>query len=57
MTNYAEVLEAARAASRAFAVAQQAYRTGQIGDAEFLAAKATYTASEVAFTVARGEAV
>ena len=49
---YELALEKARQASRAFAVAQKAYRTRQIGDAEFLAAKKIYDASGVEFDAA-----
>jgi hypothetical protein len=52
---YNIVLETARAASRAFSVAQKAYRAGGIGDNAFLAAKAEYDESERVFSAARGE--
>lgn len=54
-TEYEVTLETARAAARAFSAAQKAYRAGEIGDSEFLAAKAAYDASDAAFDVARGE--
>ena len=54
---YEVALEAARVASQKFGAAQKAYRSLEIGDAEFLAAKAEYDASGVAFDVARGEVV
>lgn len=49
---YAAALESARAASRVFQDVQIAYRAGTIGDAEFLAARAVWLASEAAFDVA-----
>lgn len=52
---YEVVLETARAAARVFAVAQKAYRAGEIGDDAFLAAKAEYDESERVFSIARGE--
>lgn len=52
---YIAVLQAQRAASARFYIAQKAYRARTIGDAEFLAARAEYDASEVAFSKARGE--
>lgn len=49
---YQAALEKARAASREFMKAQTDYRAGKISDAEFLAAKALYTASDVEFDAA-----
>ena len=49
---YAAALEVARKASAEFTKAQIAYRAKQIGDAEFLAARAEFKASEVAFDAA-----
>lgn len=54
-TLYAESLEAARCASRSFAEAQRKYRAREIGDAEFLAARAKYDESSAALDAARGE--
>lgn len=53
--DYNDVLEIARAAARAFSVAQKAYRAGEIDDDAFLAAKAEYDESEHVFSIARGE--
>jgi hypothetical protein len=49
---YEAALEASRKAAREFTAAQVAYRTRQIGDAEFLVAKAKYDESEKAFDAA-----
>ncbi len=52
---YEIAYNAAMEASAKFRVAQLAYRSRQIGDAEFLAAKAAFDASTKAFDEARGE--
>ena len=53
MTNeYKAALEKANKVSAEFRAAQIAYRARKIGDAEFLAAKAKYDASEKAFDAA-----
>lgn len=49
---YAKALEESRAASAIFREAQLAYRSRKIGDAEFLAARKIYDASEAAFDAA-----
>lgn len=47
--DYAAALEAARAAARVYREAQTAYRARKIGDAEYLAARAAWEASDKAF--------
>lgn len=51
-SEYIEALEASRIASRTFAAAQRAYRAREIGDAEFLAARALHDAALAAFDAA-----
>jgi hypothetical protein len=52
---YAAALEAAQSASAKFRTIQAAYRSRQIGDAEYIAGRKAFEASQVAFDVARGE--
>ena len=52
---YAEALEAARIASKAYSEALRAYRALEIGDAQFLEAKAVYLQSEIAFDAAHAQ--
>lgn len=54
-TQYAAALEAAQNASAKFRAVQAAYRSRQINDAEYLAGRKAFEASQVAFDVARGE--
>lgn len=49
---YAAAIEKARQASREFGKAQTAYRLRQMSDAEFLAARALWNASDVEFCAA-----
>lgn len=49
---YKKALETVNEASRVFSRAQKAYRTREIGDEEFLAAKAIMAAAETAFDAA-----
>jgi head-tail adaptor len=49
---YTTALIASREAFAKFDAARKAYRARQIGDAEFLAAKAEYAESEKAFDIA-----
>jgi hypothetical protein len=51
-TEYAKALEIARQASQKYGEAQKAYHSRLIGDSEFLAARAEYVASDVAFDAA-----
>ena len=46
---YEVALATVNAASRTFAEAQKKYRAREIGDGEFLAARAAYKAAEVEF--------
>jgi len=52
---YEAALEAHNVAIRAFTVAQQAYRTRQIGDVEFLAARREMVAASKLFDIAYAE--
>jgi hypothetical protein len=49
---YEIALGKARVASAAFGLAQEAYRSRKIGDAEFLAARQLYLDSDAAFDIA-----
>lgn len=49
---YAAAIEAHSAACVPFYAAQKAYRLRQIGDAEFLAARAAFNVAQSAFDVA-----
>ena len=51
-TQYAAALEAHNVAFRAFDVVRTAYRNRQVGDAEFLAARAKYDLATKAYDVA-----
>lgn len=51
-TEYAKAYKAANQASAQFGKAQMAYRSGKIGDAEFLAARDKFKAAQAAFDVA-----
>lgn len=50
--DYQDALKLANEASAKFRAVQLAYRSRQIGDAEFLAAQAEYKKSEVEFDAA-----
>ncbi len=51
-SEYESALAAAAAATQWYRAAVEMYRAGQIGDAEYLAARATYKAASDAFDVA-----